>query len=106
MEYDNTDKGVAFRNDYKKSEKQPDFKGKGNFKGVDFEVAIWERFGKNGQFFSFSFQEPYVRPDGGQPQPEHSGYDSFQNSRPQLKKDIPLEDISNEPISLDDIPFK
>jgi hypothetical protein len=32
-----------FKNDYKKSEKHPDFKGKGAIGGVDYEAALWKR---------------------------------------------------------------
>lgn len=82
--YDDTNRGVAFKNENKKSENHPDYRGKGNFNGVDFEFAIWEKFGKAGQFFSFSFQEPYVKPE---------------------QKETVLTDISDEPIDLSEIPF-
>jgi len=93
-DFDNTNKGVAFRNDYRKEDKHPNFKGKGNFNGQDFDIAIWERTGPKGQFFSISFSEPYVKDE--QPQ---SGYDKARAVAQSLKTEEP------SPINLDDIPF-
>jgi uncharacterized protein (DUF736 family) len=63
-DFDNTNRGVLFPNDRKQSDKHPDFKGKGNFGGVDFEVAAWRKKGRNGTtFISLSFKEPYVKPE-------------------------------------------
>ena len=60
-DFDNTNKGVAFINDKKESDKHPAHKGKGNFNGVDFEFSIWENTSKEGKaYMSFSFQEPFV----------------------------------------------
>lgn len=85
-EYDNTNKGVAFKNDYKKDTKHPDFKGKGNFNGVEFEFGVWKRTSEKGDFLSFSFSEPYKKPE----------------SDMWPAKSDPTD---NEPINLDDIPF-
>lgn len=92
-EFDNTNRGVAFKNDYKKSESHPDFKGKGNFNGQEFEFAFWEKYNDKGQYFSFSFQEPYVKPEGA----------TTTANAPTV--DVPLEDISDAPIDLSEIPF-
>ena len=43
----------------KGNEKAPDYRGKGNFKGVDFEMSLWVNEGKNGKYFSVKFKEPY-----------------------------------------------
>jgi hypothetical protein len=97
-DYDNTNKGVAFRNDYRKEDKHPNFKGKGNFNGQDFDIAIWERTSPKGQFFSISFSEPYEKEMREQ---EQSGYDKAKQARDSLQD---TTDYS-EKISLDDIPF-
>ena len=61
---ENLNNGVIFKNDHKKEDKHPDYKGKGNFNGNDFEVALWVKTGKDGKkFFSAKFSPPYVKPD-------------------------------------------
>lgn len=52
--------GSIFKNE-KKSDKAPDYKGKVNVNGKVMEVALWVKEGSKGQFFSASFQEPYVK---------------------------------------------
>ena len=67
MPYDNTDSGVLFREKEKKSEKAPDYRGKLNVAGHDFELAGWIKEGKNGKFLSLKVQEP--RPKAEAPKP-------------------------------------
>jgi hypothetical protein len=45
--------GVAFREDEKRSEKAPDWKGKCLVNGQPHELAMWIREGKRGEFLSF-----------------------------------------------------
>jgi hypothetical protein len=97
-EYDNTNKGVAFRNDYRKEDKHPNFKGKGNFNGQDFDIAIWERTSPKGQFFSISFSEPYEKEMREQ---EQSGYDKAKQARESLQNTTDYD----SPIDLSSIPF-
>lgn len=87
-DYDNTNKGVAFKNDYKTEDKHPYYKGKGNFNGIDFEFGIWIKENDKGKFLTFAFSEPYVKqevPIVGTIENGNVDYD--------------------EPINLDDIPF-
>lgn len=56
--YDNTNSGVLFTNDKKGNEKAPDYKGKLNVDGKEYELAGWIRQGKNGNFLSVKVQEP------------------------------------------------
>jgi uncharacterized protein (DUF736 family) len=57
-DYDNTNKGVIFANK-SDNEKAPAYKGKGNYKGVDFEMALWIKQDKNGNdYFTVKFEEP------------------------------------------------
>ena len=52
--------GAIFKNNYKKAETHPDYKGKMNVDGKDKEVALWVRETKNGEkFFSMAISEPY-----------------------------------------------
>jgi len=61
MEYDNTNSGALFKNQ-KKSEKQPDLKGKLNVAGKDWEIAGWRRTSKNGaEFISLKVSEPWKK---------------------------------------------
>ena len=61
MPYDNTDSGVLFREKEKKSEKAPDYRGKLNVAGHDYELAGWIKEGKNGKFLSLKVQEPFKK---------------------------------------------
>jgi len=55
MEYDNTNRGVLFRNDKKESEKHPDFTGSIDVDGVDHYLSGWIKQSKQGKkFFSLS----------------------------------------------------
>ena len=54
--------GSIFKNNYKKTETHPDYKGKVNVNGKEMEVALWVKQGKAGSYFSASFSEPYVAP--------------------------------------------
>tara|TARA_R110000782_G_scaffold269497_2_gene367727 strand:+ start:1275 stop:1529 length:255 start_codon:yes stop_codon:yes gene_type:complete len=83
QEYDNTNKGVAFKNDYKTEDKHPYYKGKGNFKGQDFEFGIWIKENDKGKFLTFAFSEPYKKEGSSAPQPPED----------------------NDTINLSDIPF-
>ena len=52
--------GAIFKNNYKKADTHPDYKGKMNVDGKDKEVALWVRETKNGEkFFSMAISEPY-----------------------------------------------
>lgn len=59
--YDNTNKGVIFKNYKKGNEKAPDYKGNINIEGKEYEIACWIREGKNGKFFSTSQQPKKVK---------------------------------------------
>jgi len=55
MEYDNTNRGILFRNDKKETEKHPDFTGSIDVDGVDHYLSGWIKQSKQGKkFFSLS----------------------------------------------------
>lgn len=55
MEYDDTNKGVLFREKEKKSESHPDFKGSINVGGRDYWLSGWVNESKAGQkYFKLS----------------------------------------------------
>lgn len=55
--------GAIFKNNYKKSESHPDYKGKCVVNGKEMEIALWVKTSSAGNtYFSASFSEPYVAP--------------------------------------------
>ena len=76
MTYDNTNTGAIFKND-KKADNHPDYKGKINVKGEEFEIALWVKDGKNGKFFSAKISEPFKK-------------DVFSEGLDQPKTDLPF----------------
>lgn len=48
-EYDNTNRGVLFKNDEKKGEAHPDYKGRINTNGQDFWLSAWLKTAKDGR---------------------------------------------------------
>jgi hypothetical protein len=106
-QYDNTNKGIAWINDYKKNEKHPDYKGKGNFNGVDFEIAVWTRTSEKGEFLSISFSEPYKKEVVTDTKSLKDRWtETRANKVPVVGTVNPDGDIElDQPINLDDIPF-
>jgi len=66
-QYDNTNRGVLFKNNRKAKDSQPDYTGKINVDGVDKEISAWIKSGAKGDFLSLSVKEPYQKPDQSQP---------------------------------------
>jgi uncharacterized protein (DUF736 family) len=59
--YDNTNKGALFTNDQKGNEKAPNYKGKLNVDGKEYDIAGWLRQGKTGNFLSLTVSEPFQK---------------------------------------------
>lgn len=79
-EYDNTNRGVLFRNERKKpGEKFPDYQGNINFNGVECQLAAWVKEFKPGhkkagqKFLSLSVTPP-SKEEKAQP-PKSTGLD-------------------------------
>lgn len=63
--------GSAFKNNYKQSEKHPDYKGTCVIGGKTYEVALWERSTSKGEpFYSMKYSEPYKGNSEKSPQPK------------------------------------
>lgn len=54
MTYDNTDRGVLFKNDRKTSDNHPDYRGSINVGGVEYWLSAWIKEGGKGKFMSLS----------------------------------------------------
>lgn len=61
-EYDNS--GILSRNDYKKEDKHPDYKGDATIDGKKVVIAGWirERKDGSGKYMSLKFSEPKDSP--------------------------------------------
>ncbi len=57
-DYDNTNRGVLFKNDKKETDKHPDYTGKLDVGGKEYKLAAWIKTGRNGKFMSLSISEP------------------------------------------------
>jgi len=53
-DYDNTNRGVLFKNDRKEGTAHPDYKGNINVGGVEYWLSAWIKEGKSGKFMSLS----------------------------------------------------
>ena len=97
--------GAIFKNNYKKAETHPDYKGKMNVDGKEKEVALWVRETKNGEkFFSMAISEPY------KPQPVAEKAQKIANSvKKNIEEDINKAENFNDAFSKtevdDDLPF-
>ena len=52
--YDNTNRGVLFKNDRQTKETQPGYTGSLNVDGVEYFLDAWLKEGQKGKFFSVS----------------------------------------------------
>jgi len=59
-DYDESDKGVLFKNDKRGNDKAPDYRGKGNYGGKDFDISAWINESKSGmKYMALKLQKPY-----------------------------------------------
>jgi len=90
--------GAIFKNDNKKAENHPDYKGKVNVNGKDMEVALWMKTSAKGvKFMSASFSEPFVK---SEPQ--------IKNNEPQISgivANFQEEQFKQYEEDNDDLPF-
>lgn len=53
-QYDDTNRGVLFKNDRKEKDTHADYRGSINVNGVDHWLDAWIKEGKSGKFMSLS----------------------------------------------------
>lgn len=53
--------GAIFKNDKKQKETHPDYRGKINVEGKEFEIALWLKESAKGmKYFSVGISQPYT----------------------------------------------
>ena len=87
--------GAIFKNDNKKADNHPDYKGKVLVNNKEMEVALWLKTSAKGlKFFSASFSEPYIK---SEPQ--------IQSNEPQINGTLKQTIIHESNFDNDDLPF-
>ena len=87
--------GAIFKNDNKKAENHPDYKGKVNVNGKEMEIALWMKTSAKGvKFMSASFSEPFVK---NEPQ--------INKNEPQINGTLKQTIIHESNFDNDDLPF-
>ena len=82
-QYDDTNRGVLFKNDRKELDNHPDYKGSINVDGVDYWLSAWIKESQKGKFMSMS-----VKPKDDSSQPK---------SQPKQRQQVHVDDM-NDPI--------
>lgn len=83
-DYDNTNRGVLFRNERKETDNQPDYTGSINVEGEERWLDAWVRESKDGKkFFSISTRSKNAAPQAKQ-QPRQ------QPQQPKQSGDVPF----------------
>lgn len=54
QQYDNTNRGVLFKNDRKETDNHPDYTGRIDIDGKEYFLSAWIKEGKKGKFMSLS----------------------------------------------------
>lgn len=93
QQYDNTNRGVLFKNDDKQSPKHADYRGSINVGGQEFWLDAWIQEIRNGQKAGQKFMSLSIKPKMAQ---EHAGA----TRNPPPRNDAPPQHELD-----DDIPF-
>ena len=96
-QYDNTDKGVLFKNDKEGNEKRPDYKGSINVGGVDYWLSAWIRTSKAGS----KYMSLAVKPKDAARAPVQNDFDARYPSEPKAPA-VPVPAVDDFD---DEIPF-
>lgn len=61
--FDNTNKGVLFKDDKRTNERAPEYTGTINVRGLDYKLSAWVRESKTGKkFLSLAIASPALKP--------------------------------------------
>jgi hypothetical protein len=127
QQYDNTNRGVLFKNKNKKSEKQPDYRGHCELgddviaaarEGKEIAISGWIKTIQNGKsagdkMLSITLQPPYEEGgQGGRRQQSQGNQRSqggqrsaVQDMRQQKRENPPAEPFGDDQFDENDIPF-
>jgi hypothetical protein len=82
-EYDNTNRGVLFKNDKKQQDSHADYQGNINVNGVEFWLNAWLKTGKSGQkFMSLSVKPKQQQTQDLQPESPKPGIQGMDDDIP------------------------
>lgn len=86
QQFDNTNRGLLFKNDRKTKDTQPGYTGTLNVDGVEYFLDAWVKEGQKGKFFSVSVkrkeqQQAQSRAPAPAPKPS-SGFDDMADDIP------------------------
>ena len=97
--------GVIFRNKKKQDgDKQPDWKGEIDCKGVKQEIALWHRTAASGvDYFSVKLSDPWVKKEAEPPQGTYERTGKFDKVPAKLDEQPDRED--DTPTDTDQLPF-
>lgn len=88
QQYDNTNRGVLFKNSRKQKETHPDYTGTINVDGVDYFLDAWLKDGAKGKFYSMSVKRKDKQ--STQPAPARQG---GKPPAPAIYEDVPFAPI-------------
>jgi len=67
-DYDNTNRGVLFKNDRKTKDTHPDYQGSIDVDGEEFWLSAWIKDGRKGKFMSLSIKPKEEQQEEAPPQ--------------------------------------
>ena len=68
-DYDNTNRGVLFKNDRKTKDTHPDYQGSIDVDGEEFWLSAWIKDGRKGKFMSLSIKPKEEQQEAAAPPP-------------------------------------
>jgi hypothetical protein len=109
-QYDNTDRGVLFKNDRKTTDSHPDYTGNINVGGQEFWLSAWIKEGQRGKFMSLSVkpkdeqrQQPQRPAPRAAPAPQQRRSDPISSGRQPMQRQNIIPD--DDDMGGDSIPF-